>query len=369
MMPGGRWQEGSNCPVLYYDITKQLNQGHASGLNRVSNRLKDALSERNDISLRAVKWSSLRRSYICVASGKPIGKGNSGNFFFSPEVFSLSERPFLNKWMQKFRGKTGCIFYDAIPHNHPETTWPKSVRRFPKLLRDLSLYSLVFYISEQARKDAFSAAEDLKLPKSEGSLLALGCDYQEKRPEKKPEDECIILQVGIIEPRKGQDVLLQACEKLWDDGAVFKLVLLGRVNPHFGKPIVTKIKEMIASGRNLIFKAEASDDELAKWHGRAKLQVSPSVAEGFGLPVVEALWAGCPVLSSAQPVLESLPSNNGVRLIEEVSPREVYKQLRALINQRDELDALADQVNGMVLPTWSDTADELIYAFRELPRS
>lgn len=368
-MPEARRQEGSNRPVLFFDITKQLKQGHASGLNRVSSRLKAALSERNDISLEAVRWSVLRQSYIGVTSGKSIGKGIPGDFFFSPEVFSLSERPFSNKWMQKFRGKTGCIFYDAIPHDHPDTTWPKSVRRFPKLLRDLSLYSHVFFISEKARKDAFSAAEDLKLPKPEGGLLALGCDYQEKRPEKMPVDECIILQVGIIEPRKGQAVLLEACEKLWDEGAVFKLVLLGRVNPHFGKPIVTKIKEMQASGRNLIHQAEASDDELAKWHGRAKLQVSPSVAEGFGLPVVEALWAGCPVLSSAQPVLDSLPSNKGVRVIEEVSPGEIYKHLRILIFEPKTLEILSGQVNGKVLPNWSDTAEELIYKFRDLSRS
>ncbi len=368
-MPESRRQEGSDRLVLYYDNTKQLRQAHSSGLNRVSRRLMNALSKRDDIFLKPVKWSSLRRSYICIESGKPVGEGNPGEVFFSPEVFALSERRFSIKWMKKFRGKTACLFYDAIPHKNPDTTWPKSVRRFPKLLRDLSLYCHVFYISEQARLDALRAAEDLKLPKPEGSLLGLGCDYMDKPPERIPGDELVILQVGIVEPRKGQGILLQACEKLWDEGAVFKLVLLGRVNPHFGKPVLSKIREMIASGRNIIHKADAGDEDLAMWHGRANLQVSPSMAEGFGLPVVEALWAGCPVLSSAQPVLKSLSFSTGIQVLEEVTPEAVYRHLRSLILQPGILEQLAEKVDGSVLPTWSDTAEELSYAFRCMLKS
>jgi glycosyltransferase involved in cell wall biosynthesis len=353
---------GSGSPdrrILYFDVTKALRQGHSSGLNRVSRALREALATLPCIDLRPVRWSVLKGSYVETGSGRPVGVGNSREAFFTPETFALGERLFSTRWLERFRGRSGVVFYDAIPFFHPETTWPHSVRRFPKWFDGLSRYDHVFYISEQSREEAQSLCQRLGRPGLVGSLVLMGCDYQASPPAPVPGEGPTLLQVGIVEPRKGQDVLLDACERLWADGLKFRLVLLGRVNPHFGERIRQKIEALQRSGRDLVHEESAGDDRLAHWHARATLTVQPSRAEGFGLPVLESLWAGCPVVCSRQPCLECLPEQNGIEVLDTISTDLLETSLRSLLTNPESLEALRSAIRKQGLPTWKDSAVRL----------
>jgi glycosyltransferase involved in cell wall biosynthesis len=294
-----------------------------------------------------------------LATGSPIRAGHPGDKFFTSETFSLNERWFNAGWLRRFKGTSSVVFHDAIPHFQPETTWPKSVRRFPGWFRGLTNYNKVFFVSKRSRRDAQEVCQQFRMASLDGPVLSLGSDYLEELPVRVESGEVVLLHVGIIEPRKGQDVLLEACERLWRSGLSFKLVLLGRVNPRFGKGIVDRIRSLQEAGRNLVHESSADDARLAHWHARASVAVSPSRAEGFGLPVLESLWTGCPVITSDQPCLEVLSSMNGVRLIEEVSTDAIEKALQPILQDASLLKSLAAEAAGTVLPTWSDTARQL----------
>lgn len=348
---------------LYFDVTRHSRQSHHSGLKRVSNRLQHALMEVGGHDVIPVKWSVFRRRYVCSGSGVAVNRSRPQDIFFTAEVFSLRERPFMRRWLSRFRGQTGRIFYDAIPFLHPDTTWPRSVRRFPAMLADLQAFNKVFYISAQARKDALSAGDKLGLPVPEGSILTLGSDYAAAACGHCAQPLTTFLQVGILEPRKGQDILLDACEELWRAGHVFKLVLLGRVNPHFGQPIVSRIRQLRSQGMDILHLPDADDSELAEWHRRAGLLVSPSLAEGFGLPVLEALWAGCPALASRQPACELLRDGAGCRIVDPVDSRILRRHLGHYLEHPEELDELRQQIDRATLPLWRETADQLLEGF------
>ena len=347
-------------PNLFFDTTKTRRHEHLSGLNRVSARLQEALRKRPGIALVPVRWSIIRRSYVAVESGRPVGKGNSRDAFFTPEVFALKERPFCRRWLEQFKGPTATLFYDAIPYVHPEITWPHSVRRFPKWYADLQAYRHVSFISEHSREEARQVHAETGLPLVEGPVLGMGSNYMDKPPEKAASPEPILLNVGILEPRKGQDCLLRACEALWMEGFAFKLVFLGRVNPHYGKPLLEKIELLQQAGQLVVHENQVGDDRLAHWHGRASLVVQPSRAEGYGLPVLEALWAGCPVLASSQPSLDDVPGRKGIRELPEVSAEALESALKELLEDSARLQTLQREVPETGLPTWDTAAGQLL---------
>lgn len=345
--------------ILHVDISKHRRQRHHSGLNRVSAALIRELGSWTGLEIRPVFWSAWRASYVEAGSGQAIGRGRSGDTFLSTEVFALRERPFCRRWMRRFRGSTGVVFYDAIPFFHPGTTWPRSVRRFPAWYRDLAAYGHVFFISGEAKEAAAAVGRQLGLPVPEGPVIPLGADYRASPPERLPVPEAVVLCTGILEPRKGQDLLLEASETLWQAGRSFRLVLLGRLNPHFGGPMAKRIQALQAAGRPVVHEEEAGDERLAFWHQRARLVVQPTRAEGYGLPVTEALWAGCPVLCSAQPSLQGLGEIDGLEVLPKLDAASLTAAMDRLLTGAPPAVSLAPHR----LPTWRDTAQAILAEF------
>jgi alpha-1,3-rhamnosyl/mannosyltransferase len=113
------------------------------------------------------------------------------------------------------------------------------------------------------------------------------------------------LFVGTLEPRKNLTLLLKSWEKLGEGAAEPPvLVLCGRYGWKNDQ-----LREQMDRLENLgliRWLGYVSDSELAALYKQAKAVVLPSLYEGFGLPVVEALWAGCPLVLSDIPVLREV---------------------------------------------------------------
>jgi glycosyltransferase involved in cell wall biosynthesis len=108
-------------------------------------------------------------------------------------------------------------------------------------------------------------------------------------------DKPFILSVGTLEPRKNLDRLIEAWQKL-DNRP--ELVIVGKFGWGEGiKPI-----------KGVRLMGFVPDEDLPRFYSAAKAFVYPSLYEGFGLPVVEALSCGCPVVTSNR---SSLPEVGG----------------------------------------------------------
>lgn len=343
--------------VLYFDVTKSIGQNHYSGLRRLNSCLGGAFSMLPDLKYVECRWSYVRCAYVECGTGRRI-LSEPEACFLTPEVFALRERPFSKVWLSRFEGKSASIFYDCIPYRHPQFTWPKSVRRFRPWFEGLSSYGTLLYISSAVRKEAERVGTELGVFLPAGMEIPLGANFQADRiirTEAASEREPILLSTGIIEPRKGYSELIDAAEALWDRGVRFQLVILGRINPHFGRPIAERMEKLKSEGKSIQLETSAGDDRLAYWLKRAALVVQPSLAEGFGLPVYEALWAGCPVLCSRQPCLEYIAGEKGVRLLPEVTAGALERGLTEVL-EGGQLEALAKEAGGLRLPTWESTA-------------
>jgi glycosyltransferase involved in cell wall biosynthesis len=146
-----------------------------------------------------------------------------------------------------------------------------------------------------------------------------------------------VLVVGTLEARKGHDVLLRAvaCRR----GDEFRVVFAG-ADPGRSSEIWALARQLGVADR-LILLGRVSDSTLAGLYRDALMLCLPSLAEGFGLPVVEAMAAGLPVVASDLPAIREVTSGNAV-LVPPGDVEALADAVTRLIADRDLRNRLAE---------------------------
>lgn len=112
------------------------------------------------------------------------------------------------------------------------------------------------------------------------------------------------LYVGNAYPHKNLERLCDAFAWVLNDYPDIKLVFVGKKN-YFYSRLEEKVKKMKLD-KNIIFTGSVSDEELFSFYKNAEALILPSLMEGFGLPGLEAMQAGCLVLASDIPVFKEI---------------------------------------------------------------
>ena len=115
-----------------------------------------------------------------------------------------------------------------------------------------------------------------------------------------------ILFVGTIQPRKNLDVLIDAFDRFIKTNKDYKLVIVGKKGWLY-ESIFEKVKRLNL-GDKIIFTGHIKDNELIWYYKNAFCLVLPSLYEGFGIPVLEAMSDDCPTIVS---MTSSLPEIGG----------------------------------------------------------
>lgn len=160
-----------------------------------------------------------------------------------------------------------------------------------------------------------------------------------------------ILSVGTQEPRKNLSRLIEAWQRLNRKDLTLKIA--GKFG--WGE------RQRPAPGVELL--GFVPDEELVKLYNQARLFVYPSLYEGFGLPVVEAMACGCPVVTSG---VSSLPEVGGEAAvyIEPESAKSIALGMAQALNQSAELRHLSlEQAKHF---SWEKTAWETLKIYREI---
>ena len=112
-------------------------------------------------------------------------------------------------------------------------------------------------------------------------------------------------------PLKGLPILLQALKRLVDADSSCKLVLIARPKP--GGDTEVLIERLDLQDR-IRFVAEASHEEINRLYAESAVAVVPSLYEGFGLPAVEAMAAGIPLVSTDGGALGEVVGEGGLQV-------------------------------------------------------
>jgi glycosyltransferase involved in cell wall biosynthesis len=137
-----------------------------------------------------------------------------------------------------------------------------------------------------------------------------------------------VLAVGTLEPRKGIDILIAALAQ--PHAPDLPLLLAGQQGWGRIDPAEVARRAGLAPGRVRVL-GRISDAELAVVLRRASVLAAPSQAEGFGLPVLEAMAAGVPVVHSDAPALIEVAGGAGVSF-ERGNPAALAAALRAVVS-------------------------------------
>jgi O-antigen biosynthesis alpha-1,2-rhamnosyltransferase len=161
------------------------------------------------------------------------------------------------------------------------------------------------------------------------------------------------LVVGTIEPRKNQTLAVQAFELLWRRDHDVSLVLVGK-RGWGSEPLVEHLRSHPRFGENLFIVDDAGDAELRWCYRRARALVFPSKAEGFGLPIVEAMRLGLPVFASEIPVHWEVGGTH-CRFFDPSNPF----QLARLVEDFERAPEAAGAWSQDGFPRWSDCVRDL----------
>jgi len=354
---------------LAWEMTKSTGKPYSAGLLRVAHSLGNALRHHPGIDVSWVRWNPWRRDWIRMEpdSGRPLHPEpplERDDWWITPEVFSGREKPGLARWMDKSPCRKAAIFHDLIPLKYPEITWPRSVRRHPSYLKLIAGMDRVFPVSEAVGDEltAYFKKESLTTPPL--TPIRLGTLTREMgRIDQNPDPPPLnILCVGILEPRKNQSLLLESLERAWKRGLPMNATLCGRLNPTFGKPVLKRINALVKAGRPLYYRGNIQDSSLQDLYRMAHLTVIPSIAEGGGLPLLESLGYGTPVLASDLPSLKEYGRGGGCRFFPVNDSLKLLENLESHLQNPALLRQLREEIRQRALPHWENTAYQIFHA-------
>jgi len=174
----------------------------------------------------------------------------------------------------------------------------------------------LYGISPEKIEVIYQSCDDgFKTPFSKETLERIKETY--KLPEK------YILNVGTIEERKNLILAVQALNEVSED---FKLVVVGKQTAYF-KTVEIEIEKLGLKNR-IIFLKNIPFADLPGIYQMASIFVYPSFYEGFGIPIIEALYSGIPVVAATGSCLEEAGGPNSLY----ISPKDA-KGLARAINQ------------------------------------
>jgi len=177
-----------------------------------------------------------------------------------------------------------------------------------------------------------------------------------------PQD--FILNVGVVEPRKNLTLLLKSYQRLHSQGISLPLVVVGGLGWMYED--VFRLVESLEIKEQVHFTGYVPNHDLPIIYNLAKVFVYPSIYEGFGLPPLEAMACGIPVITTA---VSSMPEHVGDAgiLVPPQDEKALTNALQKLINDsnlQEELSSRGPERASQF--TWKRTAQETIKVYQSV---
>ena len=301
--------------LLKEDNERELHVFDFMGRNDAGSKVAKNLGDDFDpASLHIVKNMPL---------GAYIRAGNAGKMY-SYEALTQSHADmtvFFNYLVPAgLKGKSIITIYDMVSMRYPETMDDRNRRLLQRHLRpSAEKAAAIVTISEFSKKEI---KELLNVPEERifvapcGTDTAFYCPFSNEQEElsaraelKKQFDiERYILYVGTLEPRKNIKTLVAAFEETAKEDKDVKLVLAGGVGWHSEETLAAIDNSPVKN--RIIRTGYVSNETKRDLYRCAKVFVFPSMYEGFGMPVTEAMACGAPCIISDTSSLPEVAGGN-----------------------------------------------------------
>jgi glycosyltransferase involved in cell wall biosynthesis len=344
----------------------------AASLSHIPQRFERVVVDVAAAPSRAASARGRRRVRDMLAMGRAVAKARLDLMYF-PASYS-----FFPVWNVK---RVVVTLHDTLALAHPDLVFPTWQGRVSWALKEHAAVrwaDRILTVSESARRDLVAW---FRLPEKKVRIVTEGPDAVFKPCPAGPESDAALarcglapdarylLYVGGLSPHKNLPRLIEAFAAATSapERTAWKLVLIGDV----GDVFYTHVPELRAAvarlglGGRVLLPGFVPDAELVHVYNRAYALVQPSLLEGFGLPPVEAMACGTPVLFSRAGSLPEVVGGAGL----DFDPTDVGEMVRAIERLLDD-PALRNRLGRQALHraqryTWSAAARALLDCFHE----
>jgi len=324
-----RWNRARSRPRLevptdtkriFVDVSVISRHDAGTGIQRVVRALALGLNERIDTLQCEVHFVAAGRGTPYHTIAWPDGEklvqpvemeGSSGDVFIGLD-YSLDDIRWNAEQIKHFRRQGGELWFlvhDLLPMNNSEWFSPNTIIRYRAWFDILANLTDGFLCNSVQTETELREALKRVYGLDGGyatKVLPMGYEIPEPHeidPRQSARlvgllEQCqnFFLQVGTLEPRKGHSQVLDAFEILWRGGMSEGLVFVGQRGWHVDN-LYERISTHPMHGSKLFWFDDVQDPELNQMYQACKGSIIASLAEGFGLPLIEALGHRKPVLA------------------------------------------------------------------------
>lgn len=316
-------KDGTTASQLLIDISVFHLSDGGTGIQRVVRSILYELSLKNLNGIDVRYIGANRKKEYCYVDNLN-GPSNEaietrpGDIFLGLDL-AAHIMPFRMVQLTSWK-RSGVIFhfmiYDILPLTHAHFFTDAAGRRFQKWSRAIAILGNSFLCVSRTVKTEVDNWLNVKLKISQDELpthvVPLGCDFSEKTINGVLQENVQhmlrtlkgrpwVLMVGTLEPRKGHTFVLDAFENLWRREQSPALVFIGQKG-WFTEAIQKRIKEHPRINQDVFWFDTATDSDLSACYQNATGVIAASLAEGYGLPLAEAIFHRTPLLARDIPV-------------------------------------------------------------------
>lgn len=282
---------------------------------------------------------------------------------------TLPNRSFLLPQLKNKNIRIITQIYDLIPLRYPQYMASVTLMKFMEFITAHLTYTDDIIVNTDAvKQDVLKLFEETGIRPKPVHVINLGADFSvgnksdgEEADEKiirKLQGRRFILSVGTIEPRKNHKLIVEAYEKrlsALDTDVVF----VGRTGWQM-EELTDRIKSNPKFDNGIYMFSNVSDATLSELYSMAFMIAFPSYTEGYGLPTIEALIKGVPVVCSDIPVMREV----GQKFCEYFPPDDpdaFAGIIEEYVNSEEKYRLKKKQIAEEYRPPlWSDTVKNVI---------
>ena len=268
--------------------------------------------------------------------------------------------------------------YDLIPITHPQYCHEGTTANFILYTGANLRYADLIITNSNATVKALDALTDsLHMEQKRSVVVPLSSDFTAAEPSGADRQALVkmqeiasngkyLLMLGTVEPRKNHALVLDALEQgLAAEG--MNLVIAGRIGWNV-EALENRIRKHKLLGKQLFFVERPGDAEVDYLYKHAFAVAFPTFNEGFGLPVIEALLRGTPVVASDIEVLHEV-AGDYADYFDPNDPADFARCVRSLIQDDAAYTARKSALQDYKPRTWDESAALMLEALESLESS
>ncbi len=254
------------------------------------------------------------------------------------------------------KSKIFFLVYDMLPWVHPswfETNSVLGMMDYLHLLRNLDHLA---FISEQSRQDCFYRVFR-RIPNN-SAVIPLGSDcFGKVAPKFDPKKKKFIM-VGTLEPRKNIEAALDAFTEILPDHPEVEFQLIGRFC-QLSTETKSRLDSLVKNCSQFTWDDHPDDQMLYQSMLSARAMIYPSWCEGFGLPPMESLALGIPVIVGEHiPSIQMIDSFGQIR-VKTPDPHSIKQAMLQMLDD-DFAKNKTMEIKKLKLPLWQDVPRKLL---------